>query len=209
LLKTNKFMTHHFTRILIFALSIVLTSCVLNLFKDEKKTAKAELETVTINENYSMGIPKFMTKATGLNDEASLQYQNIFKETYVIVIDENKQEFIDAYQQLQGYDSSTSVISSYADTQVQLTTSSMNVLAKSEVKFFPLNGLNAANIEIDAELEGIKTPITYFLTFVEGDESLYFVMAWTLQKYKDDYRETFAEMAKTFKTTATAPVAVN
>jgi hypothetical protein len=202
-------MTHTLTKISVLALPILLTSCVLNLFKDEKKNAKAEMETVTINEDYSMGIPKFMTKTTGLNDDASLQFQNIFKETYVIVIDENKQEFIDAYQELQSYDSSTSVISNYADTQVQLTTSSMNVLTKSELKFFPLNGLNAANIEIDAEIEGVNTPITYFLTFVEGDDTLYFVMAWTLQKYKDDYRETFAEMAKTFKTTNNVPVAAN
>jgi hypothetical protein len=156
-----------------------------------------------------MGIPKFMTKTDGLNDEASLQFQNIFKETYVIVIDENKQEFIDAYKDLDTYDSTTAVIANYADTQVQLTTSSMNVLSKSELKFFPINGNKAANIEIDAEIEGVAAPITYFLTFVEGDENLYFIMAWTLQKYKDDYRETYGEIAKSFKTLGTVPVAAN
>src|SRR5688572_26412269 len=124
-------MKHTFTKISICALSVILSSCVLNLFKDEKKEAKTELETVTVEGNYSMGVPKFMTQAKSLNDEASLQYQNIFKETYVIVIDENKQEFIDAYQELESYDSSTSVIANYADTQVQLTTSAMNVLTKS------------------------------------------------------------------------------
>jgi hypothetical protein len=204
-----KHMKHIFTTISICSLSFVLSSCVLNLFKDEKKAAKADLETISVDGNYSMGIPKFMTKTDGLNDEASLQFQNIFKETYVIVIDENKQEFIDAYKDLDTYDSTTAVIANYADTQVQLTTSSMNVLSKSELKFFPINGNKAANIEIDAEIEGVAAPITYFLTFVEGDENLYFIMAWTLQKYKDDYRETYGEIAKSFKTLGTVPVAAN
>jgi hypothetical protein len=98
----------------------------LNLNKEEKKGGKVDLKVVSINEDYSMGIPMNMSKTTSLNDDASLQFQNIFKETYVIVIDENKKEFINAYMELSVYDTSRSALSNYSDTQVQSTTANMD-----------------------------------------------------------------------------------
>ncbi|HEY0768981.1 MAG TPA: hypothetical protein VGD31_01515, partial [Sphingobacteriaceae bacterium] len=62
-----------------------------------------------------------------------------------------------------------------------------------------VNGLKAKSIEIDANLEGIGSAITYFITCVEGRNSLYLVMAWTLQDRKEKHRETFRQMVRTFR----------
>lgn len=190
-------------------LCLSLTACFKQILKEVVAEDKAEFETVSINGIYSMGIPTFMSKATSLNEEASLQYQNIFKEAYVIVIDEDKQEFLDALSEVGAYDSARSVIGNYADTQMQLTSSGMNVKFKKDITELTINGLSAATTEVDAEVEGVAVPITYFLTFVEGPEKLYMVMAWTLSENKDTHRETFMEMAKSFKDLKTAPVASN
>jgi hypothetical protein len=199
-------MKPNFSFLSTLALCSALSACSFLNTKNEK-AAVTDLSPVTINSEYSMGIPSFMTKTTSLNDDASLQFQNIFKEAYVIVIDESKEGFVDALVDADSYDSSRSVIENYADTQVQLTTSNMNVITKKDVIPSTINGLNAASAEIDATVEGVKQPISYFLTFVEGKEKLYMIMAWTLQTKKETHRNTFEVMAKTFQTMDTKPVA--
>jgi hypothetical protein len=185
-------MKPNFSFLSTLALCSALSACSFLNTKNEK-AAVTDLSPVTINSEYSMGIPSFMTKTTSLNDDASLQFQNIFKEAYVIVIDESKEGFVDALVDADSYDSSRSVIENYADTQVQLTTSNMNVITKKDV--------------IHATVEGVKQPISYFLTFVEGKEKLYMIMAWTLQTKKETHRNTFEVMAKTFQTMDAKPVA--
>ena len=182
------------------ACGLLIAGCMPSQDQSQGKTkAKIDLETVNINNEYSMGIPKFMSEAKSLNDEASLQYQNIFQEAYVIVIDESKDEYIESYKNLDAYDTTQSVIANYTDTQIQSITSRLEVIEKSEVKTFRINGLNASSIEIDGKVENVDVPITYFLNFVEGREKLYFIMAWTLQKKKDTHRSTFEEMVKSFR----------
>lgn len=186
---------------------LTLTSCFLPGKKSEKAAQEIELHPVTIQNEYSMGIPGYMTKTKTLNDDASLQFQNIFKEAYVIVIDESKQEFIDALVESEGYDSTGTVITNYADTQVQLTTNNLDVISRTETITLKINGLDAAHTEMDATMAGVPSPITYFLTFIEGNEKLYMVMAWTLQKNKDTHRKTFNKMARSFKTLKNSPLA--
>jgi hypothetical protein len=185
--------------------ALSLSSCFLNPNKEEKKSGKVDLQIISINKEYSMGIPTYMTKASELHDEASLQYQNIFKETYVIVLDESKQEFIDTYTELSTYDTSRSVIANYADTQVQLTSSNVEVISKTDIKKVKINGLNAAITEIDAHVEGVKPAISYFFTYIEGEKNLYMIMAWTLQDKKETHRADFDQMVRTFRILKKAP----
>jgi hypothetical protein len=187
------------SRTLIVLLGLSLASCMLNLDKDRSTGGKVDLQEISINGEYAIGIPTYMTKATSLNDDASLQFQNIFKETYVIIIDEDESEFIQTFKDVDSYDTTRSVISNYTDAQIQFTTSSMDVIKKTPVKKLKINGLHAASIEIDANIEGVKVPISYFLTFIEGNGKLYMIMAWTLEDKKDNHRQTFEQMAQSFK----------
>lgn len=182
----------------IILITLFLSSCGLK-YKDEENDEKIDLQRISAND-YSIGIPTYMTKTASLNDAASLQFQNIFKETYVIVIDESKEEFIKVYEELETYDSTQSVVSNYGNTQIQLITSKLEVVtAKKELKKLKINGLNAATTEIDGKVEGVEFPISYFLTFIEGNKKLYMMMAWTMQKKKDTYRSTFNQIARSFK----------
>jgi hypothetical protein len=154
-----------------------------------------------------MGIPTYMTKTTTLNEEASMQFQNIFKEAYVVVIDEDKAEFKNAFAELGSYDTTRSIISNYADTQFQFAISNMNVISKGNMKALKIDGrLNAATTEVDGTVEGVEVPITYFFTYVESDHKLYTIMAWTLQSKKDVHRATFDRMVMSFKTLHTSAV---
>lgn len=181
---------------------IIATSC-FSCIPNDKKDAKNEnvaLKRVSINDGeYSMDVPEYMTKASSLNDAASLQYQNLFKEAYVIVIDEEKELYIKSYKEMSVYDTTRSVISNYTDTQIQSTTQNLEVISKSKIASFNANGVKAKSVEIDATLEGVSSPITYFITCIEGKDKLYLVLAWTLQNRKDTHRETFKRMVRTFR----------
>lgn len=184
---------------------VVASSCSLNSVIGDGKDAA--LVPVIIANEYSMDIPSYMTKSTELNDEASLQFRGILREAYVIVIDESKQEFIDFLVAEEQYDSSLSVVSNYAKTQLDNTTSSLNVISKKTPVKLKINGLNAVKAEIDGVVDGITEPISYFVTFVESSEKLYMIMAWTLKEEKEIHRSTFEKMAKTFKCLHEKPLA--
>ena len=74
---------------IISSLIVVLFLCSCDQFSNEPKV-------IPINNQYTLTVPSYMSKNESLHDEASLQYANLFKEFYVIVIDEPKTEFSSA-----------------------------------------------------------------------------------------------------------------
>ena len=78
-----------------------------------------DFQSAEINKEYRLKVPDYMIETDELNDEASLQYYHALKETYVIVIDESKQELIDTYELFGGWNDSLSVAENYRDIQVE------------------------------------------------------------------------------------------
>ncbi|UII79160.1 hypothetical protein [Flagellimonas sp. CMM7] len=188
-----------FTILLFIILGFSLTSCI--NFKTKEKEGTSDIENfnqIEINNEYKVNLPKYMRKTSTLNDEASLQYQNVFKETYVIVIDEPKEEFVDVFKELDQYNDEYSLVENYRDVQMQLFAESMNIESETTPASMQVNGLDAEMVEIDGKVEGIEDKITYFLTFIEGDEKVYMIMAWTMQNRKDTYRMDFENITKSF-----------
>ena len=91
-------MKEKFTFLLVVILGFSITSCLdFKVKKTEKEINLDDFKKVEINHEYQVSIPKYMRKTNSLNDDASLQCQNIFKETYLIIIDEPKDEFIEVF----------------------------------------------------------------------------------------------------------------
>lgn len=186
--------------VLFLTSTLCFTSCI--DFKTKKSTEETDMEdynTVVVPNAYSVEIPKFMRSTTGLNEEASLQYQNIFKETYVIVIDEPKSGFVDLLKEMGQFDDSISLIQNYREIQMQLLSSTMYISQQSEPRAMKINGLDAEMVEVDATVDGIDEDISYLLTFIEGTDDTYMMMAWTLESKKDEHKKTFETIAESFK----------
>lgn len=49
-------------------------------------------QTVEVDNKYSLVIPSFLNEVDNLNEQASLQYQNLLRSFYIIAIDETKNE---------------------------------------------------------------------------------------------------------------------
>jgi hypothetical protein len=167
--------------------------------KKEEVFNPADFNVVKIANEYQLSIPNYMTAAKSLNDNASLQYQNVFKETYVIVIDEDKQTLIDTFLGVNQYDTLLSVAENYRNIQTQLLQESMTVNSQSKPVALKISTLDAQQMELAGSVEGVKQEIAYFLTFIEGKEKVYMIMSWTLMDRKDKYAKTFAEVSNSFK----------
>jgi len=167
--------------------------------KPENLSVEDDFSPVEINHEYSIDIPKYIKPATDLNDVASLQYQNIFKETYIIIIDELKSEVDTAFRTAGVYNDSISMVKNYRNVQLQLLGEKINVSNEPEPKALQINGLDAESVEMEGTVSGITEPVAYWLTFVEGKDKVYMIMTWTLLKSKDKYSDTFEKMAQSFK----------
>ena len=170
-----------------------------SLMEAIQSIAETKYNTIEIGGNYSLDVPDFMKSTSALNDEASLQYNNLFKEKYVIVIDEDKQEFIDVFKELEEYDESKSVIDNYADLQISYFREAGGIIRESKIVTKKINGMESRQIAVDANVQGVDESISYWLGYVEGKDKMYSLMAWTLESRKDDFEKEANTMIRSLK----------
>ena len=185
----------------IFVLSILFCSACKN-FKAKENDSEPKDEnfnTVGVNNEYQIEIPRFMNGTTGLNEEASLQYQSLRHEAYLLIIDEPKLGFEQVYRDLEQYDDELSVLQKYRDARIQILSRTTKIINKFNSKPFKINGLDAEFLELEAKVNGVEDEIFYFLTFVDGGEKVYMIMAWTLKNRKEEHKKTFKTIAESFE----------
>jgi hypothetical protein len=191
-------MTYTCNRFLIVLIITVLTSCnFADTNKKENLSLKTDFNLANYQNRYSILVPDYMNETDMLNEEASLQYQNIFKETYFALIEEPKQEFVDLFKQLDEYDDSLSVIDNYKNVQLEYFYDGLNVHNRFNDESRQINGLNTEIVKIDAEIDGVD--IAYDIAYIEGDDNLYMLLFWTLETKRDRYSDTFNKSLNTFK----------
>ncbi|MAO07639.1 MAG: hypothetical protein CL596_02885 [Alteromonas sp.] len=177
-----------------------MTSCLGGSDKKEKasKMDASEFRTESALSLYEMQVPKYMSSTTGLNADASMQFQNIYKETYLAVIEEPKKDFIEVFEEIGEYDESNSPAANYQTIQMNYFTEGMQIKSRTDPVRLKINGLNAEQVEVVGRVPDIDFDIYYLMTFIEGSETLYMMMEWTLETKKDDFKNTFKYMANSF-----------
>ncbi|MGB3465630.1 MAG: hypothetical protein WBA74_10180 [Cyclobacteriaceae bacterium] len=187
-----------YTTILIFFGTLLLFGC--DVKKEEKLSLEKDFKTIEVADLYSIKVPNYMTETESLNDEASVQVWSIFKETYCIVIEDVKEEFISTFKMIDLYDEDKSVLINYAEMQYAAMSENLEVLSETEMITTKINGADAIMLSMDSDKSlSVPTEITYFLTFIEGKENIYLVLTWTLREKKHRYRDTFNKIANSFK----------
>jgi hypothetical protein len=140
-----------------------------------------------------------MKEASDLNMEASMQFQNIYKETYLAIIDEDKSDFVEAYKELGAYDSSLSTIGNYRKIQLDYFMERLKVIERSAPKLITIDGRSAEQVEFTGRVAEVDSDIFYIMTFVEGRNDVYMIMTWTLGNSEETYIETFYQMVDSFR----------
>lgn len=148
---------------------------------------------------YEISVPKYMKKASELNMDASMQFINIYNETGLAIIDEDKSDFVEAYEELLEYDSSLSTIGNYRKIQVDYFMERMDVISQDAPKKITIDGMAAEQVEFTGRPADLDYDFFYIMTFVEGRNDLYMIMTWTLGDSQETYKETFYFMVDSFR----------
>lgn len=176
----------------IFRMLIVLSFFSLSSCQEEK-----EYEARLVNNTYSIEIPLMLTQATSLHDEASLQYQNLQQELYVLAIEEPKNEIHDMIHQEEALTNFTPDFEGYA----KLITENMDLRVRldnvSELKDTIINGHKAKLQTMESEIDGNKA--YYWIGIFEGNKNYYQVITWTLLAKKELHQSKMEHMIYSFK----------
>lgn len=140
--------------------------------------------------SYTMEIPDYMSRTFDLNDVATMQYKNILKETYAIVIEDDKEE-------LQSLGMTFTSPSDFLEYFVQDYYAQAEKREVTEAIEFENNGYAFSQVELIAETADIS--LFMVITAVESETHYYKILCWTLLEYKDKYEEDFKRMAKSLK----------
>jgi hypothetical protein len=184
---------------LLFVL-VVANSCV-NPFNKSKDIDLKDINftSVKVDSNYVLSIPDFMTATKELNDEASLQYMDAKSEAYVIVIDEPKEDFINAFDSTGQYNDSLSIVDNYSQIQLSLIKEKMTESMVHNQKPLKINGLDAVQVEFTGKIADVTFEIAYHITFIESSKNMYMIMSWTLKDYEQKFKPLYEKMAASFR----------
>ena len=137
---------------------------------------------------YHVSIPDYMTKSYSLNNAASLQYLNAARETYVIVIEDSKEQLLEAGIPFKGpEDFYEHFVKTFADDSSEIS-------PKHDLK---IDGNPAVQAEISKPFGKYK--VHYLVTVIETDTHFYKMLAWTIDAYRDMYLSDFKRIASSFR----------
>ena len=182
-----------------FVIFYFLVSC--GNSEGEKRTSvdTSEYKTEILEDNFQISIPKKMKKASQLNPEASMQFENNNASTFLVILQEDRLDFLKAYGEAGFLDNTMSDIENYRKLQVDYFVKRLTLLEKGEPDAVKINGNNAEQIEFTCQVPTANSNIFYVMTFVEGEDDLYMIISWTISLLEDEHKGTFYAMADSFK----------
>lgn len=153
---------------------------------------------IEINKDYSLELPTFLSATDSLNPNASLQYQNIDKELFVIVIEEDKQEFTRKIVENKAEEVYPPNLKGYTDIINHSIGETIKISAKTEIEDLEINGLPAKNFTIQGQTQD-KISVYYSFTIIRGTDKYYQIAQWTAKSQKALFEKQIIEIAKSFK----------
>lgn len=145
-----------------------------------------EVREITVADRYAITIPAFLTKARNLNDDASLQYQHLRKEFYVIVIDEPKADVWKVVGENDPEENYPHDLDGYAQLHLQSMENGLSDAKLSEIETAEVNDMPARIATVSGEYNNVH--IYYSRSFIEGKDRYYQVVVWTLSHKKQQYK---------------------
>ena len=158
-----------------------------------------DFQSAVVEGIYSIKVPNYMSVSNDLSEEASLQYENLIKDAYLIVIDENKAEFIEIFNELEMLDSTKTALENYTQYQRESISNTMDVTSVSELREIMINGNEALMIQIDGGIPEVNTDVTYLLAVIQGNANLYSVLYWTTKEQAKKMLPHFEQSIHTFQ----------
>lgn len=190
----------HFQLLLICLLSMLslLQACT-NPFSNrvENLVIDNDFNEMWWQDEYVIKVPNYVNFDKTLNQDADLAFSNLQQEVYIMVISESR-DFMDSVMiASELHEKGESLTESALYVHLASLQSTYQVRDVVEPKPLSINGSNAHTAEAVSTID--EVPIAYHITVVEGKTEVYTVWCWTLEEYRDRYRDTFQKVAGSFK----------
>jgi hypothetical protein len=139
---------------------------------------------------FTVDIPDYLTKTFSLNDAASLQYQNVSKEAYVIVIEDDKEQleslgmkFVSAKDFLTHF---------MKDFHKDATNRNESTVSEFE---------SNKNQHAQTELTWLDDSVNFYMlvTCVQTSKHFYKILCWTVAENKEMLKNDFVRISKSLK----------
>lgn len=149
----------------------------------------AEPTVITSTDGQSqLTVPASWSVQEDLHDDAELEVANLLQEQYVIVLTENKSDFVDTD------------LDSYSDLVAESVVEAAGAEDIGDATELTINGNAAQQYEVHGTVDNLK--VVYWLTTVEGEQNFYQVLAWTLESKAEANEPVFQEVVQSFKEVA-------
>jgi len=165
---------------------------VLTVFLLQSCAPDDKIQTVSIEDRFSIDIPGYLKSVDNLNEDASLQYQNIWKQVFILVIEETKEEISEAIVENELSDIFTNDFDGYSDLINTNYAYSIEDYTESNEIDTLLNGIPAKLKNLQGTIEGSE--IYYGIGLYHIGNYYYQVVTWTLGSKKDEYHNVFNDM---------------
>jgi hypothetical protein len=153
-------------------------------------THETVFKEVKVNNRYSISIPDYLQPCADLHKDASLQYQNVDKDIYAIVIDEKK-----ATMQDYSLDYDIDLYFNSIASQPFLETIKDGKVSPPGRQ--NIDGHKALIAEITGKID--QNDVYYRLCVIESDYEFYQILIWTRAQNKDKYLPDMTRMIESFK----------
>jgi len=154
--------------------------------------AQTAIKEYKVGHVFYVSLPDYMSKTTGINDAAVIQFKNSVKDIYCLVLEDNKEE-------LELSQIKYSSINEYYDNFIK------DFLVKEKKRNIsqPVSQTIGDNkfIEIDATYydKDAKMDIYYFVGIVETKDAFYRVYCFGNLETKDNYKADFQKILYSIK----------
>ena len=165
----------------------LFTVCIALLFSCHRETTFTE---VNINNRYTIAIPTYMKACTDIQKDASLQYQNLEKDIYAIVIDEKKVTMQD-YDLNFNLDTYFNNISSQGFAE-SIKNGKISIPGRQEI-----NGNKALIADITGKLE--ENEVYYKFAVIETPYEFYQILTWTRADHRAALEPDMIKIVESFK----------
>ena len=188
---------------LLFLISFfAISSCNFSSIK-EKMNGNAikstKFKPVSSKSSFTMMIPNYMDSVSKLHNEAALQYANIFKELYLIVIEEDIATLESSIEDglLEDYFSdSLPLLKNYTAFMLKGMKESDDFTIHDSLTT-SINNVVATKCSVSATVDNIK--IFYKVAAVKSKEKIYQVFSWTTVSNKEKYGQVLDSMINSFR----------
>ena len=195
------------TKILFFLLfSFLLSSCkerIKDAIKQrlenqgDETISESTFKRIEVDSLYALSLPKYMNTMDNLNEQATLQYGNVYKNSYTTVTHEDIQDFVVYYKEVGAYIDSLSVIENYTNAQLSYFNRSIK---NCEIYFH--NDSKISNYEArQYKFTGTiaNQEVVYLMAYIETEGDLFLIMNWTSDDRFLRFKETFETINSSFE----------